>query len=277
MAFYSGFGEKIILPNGGTNQSDGCKQAPWDTVIHRGWISGAKENTLPAFFLAREKGFRWVECDVRFSSDGVPVLAHDATITSEDGKTTLSVVDSTVAQLQNVVLETSEAYGQIRLSTLEELLNMARLIDLSVLIDLKSSGDMARLARVVLASGWSRRVVYMPGTVDQAASIAAIDHNASFDFVTYASSVPSDYTVYAALLNGNNTVGFDISATSAEGNVTRNQLDSIRMAGLTVSWWNVRESNCAFVFDSCPLRVTKANAADSVDLDALYLTDKTFW
>ena len=276
MDLYSGFGEKITMaPGSGAEQM--VLRAPWSTVIHRGWVSGARENTLPAFWLVRENGYDWAECDVRFSADGVPVLAHDATLTSEDGAAVLTVAESTAAQLQELVLETHGSYGQIRMATLAELLDMAKYIGLSVLLDLKGSGDMGKLAQVVLSSGWAGHVVYMPGTVAQAAAIAAVDRNASFDFVTYASSLPTDLSGYSALLTGGNTVGLDISATGAAENITREQLEAIRGAGLSVSWWNVRESNCAFAFDAGPLRITKANTADAVDLDGLYLAAKTFW
>ena len=50
------------------------------SVNHRGYSAIAPENTLPAYRLSKEKGFRYVETDVSFTSDGVPVLLHDASI-----------------------------------------------------------------------------------------------------------------------------------------------------------------------------------------------------
>lgn len=50
------------------------------SVNHRGYNSIAPENTAPAFKLSKKKGFDFVETDVRFTSDGIPVLMHDATI-----------------------------------------------------------------------------------------------------------------------------------------------------------------------------------------------------
>ena len=49
-------------------------------VAHRGYSAGAPENTISAFIHAKEQGFNYVECDVSFTKDNVPVLLHDQTI-----------------------------------------------------------------------------------------------------------------------------------------------------------------------------------------------------
>lgn len=283
MDFYSGTGEKITF---GSSTDGVILKAPWDTVIHRGWISGAHENTLPAFYLTKENGYDWAECDVRFSSDGVPVLAHNSTITSEDGTTVLTVAESTFEELKAITLATSDTYGEIKMATLKELLEMARLIGLGVLIDVKSSGNnaetnMKALGTVVLSSGWSKNVVYMPGSVTNARSIQSVDRNASFDFVTTITSVEGvpSLTEYQSLLTGANTVGLDLAAsiTDENGGLDVAIFDAIRSAGLSVSFWNVRASAYKTYMDACPLRITKQNTADKTDLDALYLATKQYY
>jgi len=49
-------------------------------IAHRGAGKLAPENTLAAFRLGAEHGYRMVECDVKLSADGVPFLLHDATL-----------------------------------------------------------------------------------------------------------------------------------------------------------------------------------------------------
>jgi glycerophosphoryl diester phosphodiesterase len=46
-------------------------------VAHRGAGKLAPENTLAAFRLGAQHGYRMFECDVRLSADGVPFLLHD--------------------------------------------------------------------------------------------------------------------------------------------------------------------------------------------------------
>lgn len=59
-------------------------QAPWPYprwIAHRGAGKLAPENTLAAFRLGASHGYRMFECDVKLSSDGVPFLLHDDSLT----------------------------------------------------------------------------------------------------------------------------------------------------------------------------------------------------
>lgn len=49
-------------------------------IAHRGAGKLAPENTLAAFRLGAEHGYRMFECDAKLSSDGVVFLMHDATL-----------------------------------------------------------------------------------------------------------------------------------------------------------------------------------------------------
>ena len=49
-------------------------------VAHRGAGKLAPENTLAAFRLGAQYGYRMFECDAKLSADGVPFLMHDATL-----------------------------------------------------------------------------------------------------------------------------------------------------------------------------------------------------
>ena len=56
---------------------------PWPYPVwfaHRGAGKLAPENTLAAFRLGAQHGYRMFECDVKLSADGVPFLLHDATL-----------------------------------------------------------------------------------------------------------------------------------------------------------------------------------------------------
>ena len=57
--------------------------SPWPYprwVAHRGAGKLAPENTLAAFRLGAQHGYRAFECDVKLSADEVPFLLHDATL-----------------------------------------------------------------------------------------------------------------------------------------------------------------------------------------------------
>lgn len=70
-----------------------------DLCAHRGDVSVAPENTIPAFESAVKKGVPQIEFDVNLSKDGHLVIMHDATIdrtTNGKGK----VTDFTLAELK---------------------------------------------------------------------------------------------------------------------------------------------------------------------------------
>ena len=46
-------------------------------VAHRGAAASGPENTLPAIQTALNCGVNWVEIDIQFSADGIPVVIHD--------------------------------------------------------------------------------------------------------------------------------------------------------------------------------------------------------
>lgn len=49
-------------------------------IAHRGAGKLAPENTLAAFRVGAEHGYRAFECDVKLGADGLPFLLHDATL-----------------------------------------------------------------------------------------------------------------------------------------------------------------------------------------------------
>jgi glycerophosphoryl diester phosphodiesterase len=55
-------------------------------IGHRGARGLAPENTLLSFQAALDAGVDGIECDVRISSDGVPVLVHDVSVKSITGE-----------------------------------------------------------------------------------------------------------------------------------------------------------------------------------------------
>ena len=50
------------------------------SINHQGYrVNGAIANTMPAFEDSYKQGYKFIETDIRFTSDNVPVLSHDAT------------------------------------------------------------------------------------------------------------------------------------------------------------------------------------------------------
>jgi glycerophosphoryl diester phosphodiesterase len=81
------------------NATDKTYWPDWESaavVNHRGYNSLAPENTISAFRKSLELGYCFVETDVQFTSDGVPVLLHDSTINRTARNADGSPLSSTV-------------------------------------------------------------------------------------------------------------------------------------------------------------------------------------
>ena len=58
----------------------GSGNTSFRSVNHKGYNTKAPENTLPAFERSAEMGYRYVETDISFTKDRVPVLLHNPSI-----------------------------------------------------------------------------------------------------------------------------------------------------------------------------------------------------
>lgn len=282
MELYKGNGEKITIESDYTFAIG----RPWADVLHRGWHSGVPENTIPAYHLVKVNGYEWGEVDVRLTSDLIPVAAHDTTVTGtlNGVSTTLTVAESTAAEVTALVLATHKDYGEIHIPTLAELLDFARCNRIGLVLDVKNTNvddteEGKIYAQTVMESGWAEHCIYMPYSTTMAAAIQTIDHNASFDFVSAVNSKANlpNLEPYTALLTGANTVGFDFNAniTDAEGGIPDDVFEAVRAAGLSVSFWGVHSGAYMTYYDKGPLRVT--SAVSNVGLGETYLNSKKFW
>jgi glycerophosphoryl diester phosphodiesterase len=67
-------------------------------IAHRGAGQLAPENTLAAFRLGAEWGYKMFECDVKLSADSVPFLLHDATLTRTTSASKALLVEAPTTQ-----------------------------------------------------------------------------------------------------------------------------------------------------------------------------------
>lgn len=96
---------------------------PIKGISHRGVQYNAPENTMPAFKLSVTAGFKYIETDVQFTSDNVPVLIHDTTVDrTTDG--TGNVSSFTFAQIEQLDAGSwfSAEFAGTKIPSLEEFL-----------------------------------------------------------------------------------------------------------------------------------------------------------
>lgn len=113
-------------------------------IAHRGWYdSNVYANTATSLKKAAEKGFEWVEIDIRKTLDGYYVLGHDATMTMYGGGTSHSVTFAT-ANYTDIMNYTFDSQGNYGLCTLQEAFSICKHLDLKIILDLKA-GDKCEI------------------------------------------------------------------------------------------------------------------------------------
>ena len=115
-------------------------------INHRGYNAVAPENTLPAYKMSAQHDFKYVETDVRFTSDGVPVCLHDATINRTARNNNGSEISSAI-NIHDITYEQAltydfgiykgSSYTGTRIPTFEQLLLLCRNLGLHLYIELK--------------------------------------------------------------------------------------------------------------------------------------------
>ena len=148
--FYDGSGNTITVSGGGGGDVRRLSYAwPVHGINHRGYCTVAPENTLPAYQLSASNGFKFVETDVAFTSDDVPVLLHDATINSvarnTDGtslSSTLNVYDLTYSQLLTYDFTAGKTeYAGTKIARFDDFIALCKRLGLHPYIELKNSGN----------------------------------------------------------------------------------------------------------------------------------------
>ena len=213
-------------------------------VAHRGAPSTHPENTLPSFEAAIALGARIVELDVRVSSDGVPVVMHDATVDrTTDGSG--PVHELTVAELAGLNAGTADAPATV--PTLADVLDLVS-DRAAVAIEIKNlpgepGYDARREAAVEAAHSEVERTAFRGAVLVIAfnpASIAAsraIAPEVPTGFLTTQIVDPREALEYAAR-SGHELV---LPGTRALEPVGEEFVDEAHAAGLRVGTWTADE------------------------------------
>lgn len=95
--------------------------------FHVSQIVKHRPNTLNDLYTAHKKGYNFVEIDVRYTSDNVPVLYHDATING------LVIAETTYADL---------VASDASLTTLRSYANVANMLNVMLYLDIKTYTEL---------------------------------------------------------------------------------------------------------------------------------------
>jgi len=151
-------------------------------IAHRGASRIAPENTIPAFLAAWDCGASWIEADVQPSADNVPIMFHDAELertTNGTGPVRLRSAAELAALDAGSWFPTGSTTTFAH-TPVPPLAEVVRLLDSqrSLLLEIKGAHTREQVRAemaVVLASGWTERVLF------QSFEVQALQHVLSIE------------------------------------------------------------------------------------------------
>lgn len=177
-------------------------------ISHMGYSVQAPENSLEAYEISDEKGYTYVEADVRFTKDDIAVLLHDAKIdriSNGSGKVTAMTYD----QLLAFSFDAGKSdYQGTELATFQEFIELCAERYLHPYIELKSTVSARQIAKmfsIVSRYGMKSHVTWISFDYTNLKRIARMYPTAEIGYVhSYADTEAVQKA--AALKNGKNSV-----------------------------------------------------------------------
>ena len=222
------------------------------SVNHRGWHE-APENTLSAYRESYNHGFKYVECDVQFTKDGVAVLLHDDTIDRTSNGSGL-VSQMTYAELLQYDFSYDDkktidlsAYRGEKIPTFKEFIDLCKELGLHPYIEIKGAltdAEAGALVKIVEDAGMIDNVSWLSFSGDALAKIVSLDPTARLVWVltdTYDTKIAANSIPYAEanLMTGENEVVFDIYYTL----ITQSIVDLLQKNNIPLEVWTVNDYN----------------------------------
>lgn len=189
------------------------------SINHRGFNSIAPENTLAAYRLSKIKGFEYVETDVSFTSDSIPVLLHDSTV-DRTSNGTGNINDLTYEQVKSLDFGSwkSEDYVGETIPSFKEFILLCRNLGLHPYIELKSTdsytdSQIESCVNIVKECGMIRNVTWISFSKTFLEYVKQHDSKARLGFIVEGVSQDNLQEVMS-LKNDSNDVFIDTSSIS---------------------------------------------------------------
>ena len=224
-------------------------------INHRGFNSEAPENTLPAFALSKLKGFRYVETDVHFTSDGVPVCIHDYTVERTSNGGNRRVDSMTFEEIRALDFGSwfSADYTGTQIPTFEEFLILCKELGLKPYAEIKGGNaeTLRGLCDIVRLYGMEKHITYISSSMDSLNWL--LDYNPKVRIGLLGNAYSE---IYLSNLIALRDRGADVFADMQGTGVTDEVFMTLRNNGFEVEVWTTS------------LASTLAHKADGVTTDA---------
>ena len=213
-------------------------------INHRGYNWSAPENTLPAFTMSANLGYTYVEADVRFTRDNVPVLLHDTTIDrTSNGRG--AVEKLTYNQLLQFDFGSwrDKGYAGTQIPTFSQFIAQCKQLSLRPYIELKndmSAAQVRKLYEITQSYDMSDSVIWISTSVSNLKRVLSCNQWAMLGLL----DTKIDRTTISrarSLQNGKDGVFLSI----AYSKLTADERALCLRNGLTYGIWTVDDPSAA--------------------------------
>lgn len=206
-------------------------------IMHRGYSSLAPQNTLPAYKKAAELYNYYVEGDIRWTLDEVPVLLHDETIdATSDGTGAIATMTFAEARAYDFGSWFSPVYVGTPIPSFEEILKSMKKLGLHGFFELKtvvSTAQINALMTLLNRTGMFGRIQFDCFFYTVLQEVVSIKPSQNVGLLGSLSSAFIDQCV--TLKSGQNKV----TAAVAYASVTAELVQEANEKGISVVVWTV--------------------------------------
>ncbi len=218
------------------------------TAAHRGGSFGAPENTISAFNLAAKNGYSYIECDVRWTSDNVPVISHDGNLgNAAAGFGDIS--DITFGKLRRFRFSAYKdtGYAEEPVASYEEMIKLCGQKGLNPYVEIYDgeafTADRAKqLIDIAEKYDMERRITWISSYFNALMIIKETSALPDLRLLYVCSA--KDYELkwkLSELKNSTNRVGLDVDYHYAD----KDYIEFMKEAGFDVECWTVDDASTA--------------------------------
>lgn len=220
-----------------------------EMIAHRGsFFLGMPENSIPAFRAAREMGYKYIECDVRATSDHKFVIMHDASINRtcktssyETISGTVNVASTTFDNLRNnYILASDNPKYRTPIPSLVEYLLACKGSDSIAMIELESLSnddidEIYDLCMIYLGKG---KFCFNSQFYSELDFVRTLDANIDLFYET-TSIIDTVSTVDGSSRNNPHNIWYAEYAGQTYGTVNAAVVEAYHALGMRVFLWTV--------------------------------------
>lgn len=221
---------------------------PFRTTAHRGGSFGAPENTVSAFELAAKNGYSYIECDVRWTSDNVPVISHNASL-GNPAAGFGAIAKTPLSKLREFRFSSygGTSYADEPIATYEEMIGICKRKGLNPYVEIYDGESFTperarQLIDIAKKYNMEFRITWISSYFDALKTIKEVSDlpDLRLLYVCSAQDYPLKWRL-AELKNSTNRVGLDADYRCLDKDYT----EFMKAAGFDVECWTVDDADTA--------------------------------